>query len=83
MLKGAIIGNGCGSTKVIVLSGRGGIKMTSYLVSLVLSERKAAVNAVNGDGASPLHDAVSRGELSIVEELLESGASTSIRPHSG
>ena len=46
-------------------------------------ERKACVNAVNTDGASPLHDALNRGEMSIVEELLEAGASTSIRPHAG
>lgn len=46
-------------------------------------ERGSSVNAVNVDGVTPLHDAVIRGDISVIEELLVSGASVSIRASSG
>ncbi|KAK2181799.1 hypothetical protein NP493_375g01012 [Ridgeia piscesae] len=41
------------------------------------------VNAVNADGATPLHDAVHRGSVSVVKELLHSGALTNIAAVTG
>ena len=50
---------------------------------LWFSERNANVNAINGDGATPIHDAISRGDMEITEELLLAGASVNVRPHDG
>ena len=41
------------------------------------------VNAVNADGATPLHDAVHRGSVSVVKELLHSGALPNIAAVTG
>ena len=41
------------------------------------------MNAVNTDGATPLHDAVKRGELTVVEELLSVGAHVDVKAMSG
>ena len=42
------------------------------------ADRGADVNALNTSGASPLHDAVLRGHISIIDELLKFGAISSI-----
>lgn len=49
----------------------------------LFTDRNASVNAVNNDGATPLHDAMARGEVGVVEALLEAGAVTSIKCRGG
>lgn len=46
-------------------------------------DRGADVNAVNGCGATPLHDAVNRGDVTICQELLQAGANPLIRAIKG
>lgn len=46
-------------------------------------DRGADVNAVNGCGATPLHDAVNRGDVTICQELLQAGANPLIRATKG
>ena len=41
------------------------------------------MNAVNNEGATPLHDAVHRGDVHIVEELVLSGANPTIKALAG
>lgn len=41
------------------------------------------VNAVNADGATPLHDAIHQGNVSVIKELLHSGALTNIAAITG
>ena len=41
-------------------------------------DRGADPTAVNCSGATPLHDAVARGNLSIVDELLKDGANDAV-----
>lgn len=48
-----------------------------------LIDRGADVNSENGCGATPLHDAVSRGDVTICQELLHSGANPLIRAIKG
>ena len=48
-----------------------------------IAERGANVNLQNIYGATPLHDAVNRGDPDVVQELLMSGAATDIRAQSG
>ncbi|XP_043220663.1 uncharacterized protein LOC122381028 isoform X4 [Amphibalanus amphitrite] len=48
-----------------------------------LTDRGAHVNAVNADGATPLHDAVRRGQLDVIEELLQSGGNPLARATEG
>ncbi|KAK0163427.1 hypothetical protein PV327_007111 [Microctonus hyperodae] len=48
-----------------------------------LIERGADVNAENGCGATPLHEAVSRGDLIICQEILKAGANPHIRAIQG
>ncbi|GAB6020638.1 hypothetical protein CHUAL_003309 [Chamberlinius hualienensis] len=48
-----------------------------------LLDKGANPNAINCYGATPLHDAIMRGEPDIVEELLRHGANPNIRPKSG
>ena len=45
--------------------------------------RGANVNATNSDGATPLHDAATRADVSIMEALLEQGAQTHHKCHKG
>ena len=45
-----------------------------WTLLIVLAERGAKVNVVNGSGATPLHDAIVRGNLEVIEELLLCGA---------
>ena len=47
------------------------------------SENNANVNAKNGCGATPLHEAVNRGEIEICQVLLRNGANPLIRAVKG
>ena len=49
----------------------------------LLIDNKADVNALNVDGATPLHDAIQRESKEIAKALLVAGADPSIKPHSG
>ncbi|XP_034950248.1 uncharacterized protein [Chelonus insularis] len=44
-----------------------------------LIDRGADINAENGCGATPLHEAVNRGDIAICQELLDAGANPHIR----
>lgn len=46
-------------------------------------ENQATVNITNKVGVTPLHDAVTRGDLEIVRILLQHGAATDIRAKEG
>ncbi|XP_015587656.1 uncharacterized protein LOC107264182 [Cephus cinctus] len=48
-----------------------------------LIERGADVNSENGCGATPLHDAVNRADVSICQELLQYGANPLVRAVKG
>ncbi|KAM0731335.1 Protein VAPYRIN [Formica fusca] len=48
-----------------------------------LLDKGADVNAENGCGATPLHDAVNRGDVAICQELLQAGANPHIRAAKG
>ncbi|KAL2715083.1 Tankyrase-1 [Vespula squamosa] len=48
-----------------------------------LIDRGADINAENGCGAIPLHDAVNRGDIAICHELLQAGANPLIRAVKG
>jgi hypothetical protein len=48
-----------------------------------LVRRKANVNALNGNKASPLHDCASKGTMEMAVLLLEHGADVTIRNHKG
>ncbi|KAH0951694.1 hypothetical protein HN011_012504 [Eciton burchellii] len=48
-----------------------------------LIDKGADVNAENGCGATPLHDAVNRGDVAICQELLQVGANPLIRATKG
>ncbi|CAL1681579.1 unnamed protein product [Lasius platythorax] len=48
-----------------------------------LLDKGADVNAENGCGATPLHDAVNRGDVAICQELLQAGANPHIRATKG
>ena len=50
---------------------------------LLFSEHKAKIDATNSDGATALHDAITRGNMDIIEELVKAGASTTIRATNG
>ena len=41
------------------------------------------MNAVNADGATPLHDAIHRDDVSVIKELLHSGALSNITAVTG
>uniref|UniRef100_A0A7M5UUI9 Uncharacterized protein n=2 Tax=Clytia hemisphaerica TaxID=252671 RepID=A0A7M5UUI9_9CNID len=51
-------------------------------IKLVL-DKGGSVNAVNGNGESPLHDAVKRADPDIVQELLQRGADCNVVPIKG
>ena len=57
--------------------------MTDRPVYWLPSDRGAHVNAVNAEGATPLHDAVRRGHLDVIEELLQSGGNPLARATEG
>lgn len=57
--------------------------MLSHFVPHVFTDRGADVNAVNSLGDTPLHDAVARGDIDVVEELLRAGANPFIRSIKG
>lgn len=48
-----------------------------------LIDRGADVNCVNSLGVAPLHDAVARGDIDVIEELLRGGANPCIRAIKG
>ncbi|EZA52531.1 uncharacterized protein LOC105281834 [Ooceraea biroi] len=48
-----------------------------------LIDKGADVNAENGCGATPLHDAVNRGDVAICQELLQAGANPLVRATKG
>ncbi|XP_066585055.1 uncharacterized protein [Prorops nasuta] len=52
-------------------------------IIVCLIERGADVNAENGCGATPLHDAVNRGDISICQELLQAGANPLVGANKG
>ena len=49
----------------------------------LVADRGADVNCVNSLGDTPLHDAVARGDIDVVEELLRAGANPFIRSIKG
>lgn len=51
--------------------------------NLIFLDRGADVNAENGCGATPLHEAVSRGDATICQELLQAGSNPLIRALQG
>ena len=53
------------------------------MIYCTISERKANVNLVNSDGHTPLHDAINRGDMGIIEELLAANAATNIKATQG
>ena len=67
---------------VLLYSGKNRIRF-GQLVILLLSEHKAKIDATNNDGATALHDAITRGNMDIIEELIKAGASTTIRATNG
>jgi ankyrin repeat protein len=50
---------------------------------LYISARGANVNKVNSKGYTPLHDAVKRGDLEVVTELLAYGADSALDVKAG
>ncbi|XP_076162883.1 uncharacterized protein LOC143144407 isoform X2 [Ptiloglossa arizonensis] len=52
--------------------------IVTYLIG-----RGADVNAINGCGATPLHDAVNRGDVTICQELLQAGANPLVKASNG
>ena len=51
--------------------------------SVPVSEKGADINSANVDGATALHDAVSRGDVAIVSELVRKGAKTTVKAKKG
>lgn len=47
------------------------------------TDRGADVNSVNSLGVTPLHDAVARADIDVIEELLRAGANPCIRAIKG
>lgn len=54
-----------------------------YVNLCYLSEKGAHVNSLNSCGATPLHDAIDRGDKKVCTELIQAGADISIIPHKG
>lgn len=48
-----------------------------------ISARGADVNSCNSEGATPLHDAVARGDPTVIESLLDHGANPHIQCQKG
>ena len=62
-----------------------GTSWTNYIQfpPLYFSARGANVNKVNSKGYTPLHDAVKRGDLEVVTELLAYGADSALDVKAG
>lgn len=50
---------------------------------MIFIENNADVNIKNAQGATPLHDAVNRGDIEIIQILLEYGADPTVKATSG
>jgi len=59
------------------------LRQITYSFNLYISARGANVNKVNSKGYTPLHDAVKRGDLEVVTELLAYGADSALDVKAG
>lgn len=59
------------------------LRYKSIVRFALFTESGAEVDANNANGEVPLHDAVKRGDIEIIKELLRNGADANAQPFKG
>lgn len=59
------------------------MQLGDEFLCLFILECGGDINATNANGEVPLHDAVKRGDIEIIKELLTNGADVNVQPFKG